>query len=151
MRRAAPITLALAALAPLVALHAEAPPPAHPASLAVTVTGLHSTRGQLVACLWRDKTGFPSCEKSSTALRQVLPVTGTSMHIAFSGLAPGQYAVTVLHDEDGNGKMKHNFIGMPAEGVGVSNNPGGMPGYAKSLIDIAPGSAISIRMRYLLG
>ena len=148
MRRIAPCLLALAALAPPAALFAQAPADAaRPVS--VTVTGLHSSQGQLIDCLWRDKTGFPSCEKSKTARRVVLPVTGTTMHFAFDAVPPGDYAVTVHHDEDRDGKMKHNFIGMPMEGVGVSNNPGGMPGYTKSLVSLAPGSAISIKMRYL--
>lgn len=148
-----PAPIALAALGATM-LAASAPTAAQAerqASLSVTVTGLRSAKGQLIACLWTDKAGFPSCEKSGTALRRRLPVTGTTMQLAFPGLAPGQYAVTVLHDEDGNGKMKRNFIGMPAEGVGVSNNPGGMPGYARSLITVEPGSAITVRMKYLFG
>ena len=47
--------------------------------------------------------------------------------------------------------MGHNFIGMPTEGVGVSNNPGGMPHFSRSLVDLGPASAVSIRMRYLFG
>lgn len=117
----------------------------------VTVTGLRSTEGQVIACLWHEKRRFPSCEKSETALRRAVPVTGTTMHVSLPLPAAGRYAVTVVHDEDGNGKMKKNFIGMPREGVGVSNNPGGMPGFEKSLVDMSPGSAITIRMKYLFG
>ena len=118
-------------------------------TLTVAVTGLHSTKGKLVACLWQDKKGFPSCEKSSTARRVVVPASGTAMQVTFPDVVPGTYAVTIHHDEDGNGKMRHNFIGMPMEGVGVSNNPGGMPGFTKSLVTVSAGSTISIRMRYL--
>lgn len=123
--------------------------PAGQGSLSVTVTGLHSGKGKLVACLWRDSQGFPSCEKSRGATRLVVPVTATTMALSFAGVAPGSYAVTVHHDEDGNGRMKRNLIGMPAEGVGVSNNPGGMPGFAKSLVRVAGDGAITVRMRYL--
>jgi len=119
--------------------------------LDVTVTGLHSSKGQLVACIWRDKPGFPSCEKSKSALRRVIPVSGETMRLSLPLPGPGKYAVTVIHDEDSNGRMKHNFIGMPAEGVGISNNPGGMPGFDKSLVELASGSAITIRMKYLFG
>ena len=117
----------------------------------VTVTGLRSTQGQLVVCLWRDKDKFPSCEKSKTALKRTVPVTDTTMHVTLPLPAEGRYAVTAVHDEDGNGKIKHNFIGMPLEGVGISNNPGGMPGYDKSLTGIAPGGTVTIRMKYLFG
>ncbi|MCP5403927.1 MAG: DUF2141 domain-containing protein [Novosphingobium sp.] len=119
------------------------------APLAVTVTGLHSSSGQLIACLWKDRKGFPSCQKSPSARRLVLPVDGTTMHFAFPDVPRGSYAVTVHHDENGDGRMQRNFIGMPKEGVGISNNPGGMPGFAKSLIDVGTEGRITIRMRYL--
>ncbi|WP_067733745.1 DUF2141 domain-containing protein [Novosphingobium naphthalenivorans] len=146
--------LPLAALLPVLAATtlAAIPATAQPqATFQLTVTDLHSTKGQIVACLWRDKDKFPSCEKSATALKRTFPVTGTTMHVTLPLPASGRYAVTVVHDEDGNGKMKHNFIGMPAEGVGISNNPGGMPGYDKSLTDIAPGGTVTIKMKYLFG
>lgn len=118
-------------------------------TLTVSVSGLHSTRGQLVACLWKDKSGFPSCEKSKTALRKTLRVTGSSMVVSFAGLAPGDYAVTIHHDENADGKMQRMLGMMPREGVGVSNNPGGMPRYAKSLTTVDGQTAISVTMRYL--
>lgn len=154
MPRHARVLAAASLLAPAIAVVIPAAVPAEAqdsGSLVVTVTGLHSAKGQLIACLWRDKDGFPSCEKSKTAMRRTIRVSGPSMEISFPGVAPGQYAVTVLHDEDGNGRMKHNLIGMPAEGVGVSNNPGGMPGYGKSLVTVGGASAITVRIRYLFG
>jgi uncharacterized protein (DUF2141 family) len=125
--------------------------PAQGPQIDVTVTGLHSSKGQLVACLWREKPGFPSCEKSDSTVRRVVPVSGETMHLSLPLPHSGRYAVTVIHDEDSNGKVKHNFIGMPAEGVGISNNPGGMPGFDKSLVDLSPGGSITIKMRYLFG
>lgn len=149
---ALPFAMALplvTALAGLVAteLHAQA----DPAALSVTVSGLKAAQGKLIACLWSDKAGFPSCAKSRTARRIVLPVSGTTMEVAFPGVRPGRYAVTVEHDENGDGKMSHNFMGMPTEGVGISNNPGGMPGFDKSLFSVNGAGAITVRIRYLFG
>ena len=118
-------------------------------SVSITVSGLHSTKGALVLCLWKDKQGFPACQKSRTALRRRVAVTAPSMLVRLDDIVPGQYAVTVQHDENNDGKLQTNFIGMPKEGVGVSNNPRGMPGFSKSLIAITSGSAITIRMKYL--
>lgn len=133
----------------LFAAAAAAQGQAAPDTLAVTVTGLHSAKGKLVACLWKEKPGFPSCGKSRTARRLVLPVNGTTMSLEFPDVAPGHYAVTVEHDENGDGKSGRNFIGMPTEGVGVSNNPGGMPGWEKSLVPLSGPVTLTIRMRYL--
>ncbi|MEO6817582.1 MAG: DUF2141 domain-containing protein, partial [Edaphobacter sp.] len=43
-------------------------------------------------------------------------------------LAAGQYAVTVYLDVNGNHKLDKNFLGIPKEPVGVSNNPKGHMG-----------------------
>ena len=144
------IPFLFAAAATSAPLNAE-PGAAAATSLVVTVPGLRSTKGMLIACLWREKQGFPNCDKSRTARRLTLPVSGSTMQARFTGLAPGSYAVTVHHDEDGNGRLKRNLIGMPSEGVGASNNPGGMPGFAKSLIRVSGDSATTVRMRYLFG
>jgi len=37
----------------------------------------------------------------------------------------GKYAVSVFHDENSNGKLDTNFLGIPREGVGASNNAKG--------------------------
>jgi uncharacterized protein (DUF2141 family) len=119
------------------------------ATLDVTITGIKNTRGTLLTCVYKDKAGFPTCQKSATAIKQKLPIAGATMVVRFTGLPPGAYAVSVHHDEDGDGKLKTNFIGMPKEGVGVSNNPGGIPSYGKAMINIGAGTAISVTMRYL--
>lgn len=145
-------SIALASLTMTIALPATAlADPARPAALTVIVSGIKSTKGKLIACLWKDGAGFPTCQKSKTALRQMPAVTGAMMKISFTGLPAGRYALTVQHDENGDGKLQRNFIGMPTEGVGVSNNPGGMPGYQKSLVTIGADTNILIRMRYLFG
>jgi uncharacterized protein (DUF2141 family) len=59
------------------------------------------------------------------------PVAGRRIHVSekgtvtihFSDLAPGKYAVSVMHDENGNGKLDSNILGIPKEGYGFSNNP----------------------------
>jgi uncharacterized protein (DUF2141 family) len=43
-------------------------------------------------------------------------------------LPPGRYAVSVYLDENGNRKLDTNWLGMPKEAVGVSNNPRGRMG-----------------------
>ena len=61
----------------------------------------------------------------------------------------GSYAASIQHDEDGDGKLKTNFIGIPKEGVGISNNPGGIPRWAKSQVAVNGPTTIAITLRYL--
>ena len=51
------------------------------------------------------------------------PPTGESQTFTFKDLAPGTYALMITHDENGNGKLDTNALGMPLEGYGFSNNP----------------------------
>ena len=49
----------------------------------------------------------------------------------FSQIEPGTYAVSVFHDENSNGKLDTNFLGIPREGVGASNDARGHMGPPK--------------------
>ena len=49
-------------------------------------------------------------------------ITGPTALCTFEGVAPGAYAIAVMHDENGDGKLDKNFFGVPTEGYGVSNN-----------------------------
>ena len=40
----------------------------------------------------------------------------------FEGIPAGTYALVVLHDENMNGKIDTNWIGVPKEGYGFSND-----------------------------
>ena len=44
--------------------------------------------------------------------------------MCFTAPGPGRYAVVLYHDENANEKFDKNFLGIPTEGFGVSNNPG---------------------------
>ena len=49
----------------------------------------------------------------------------------FAGIAPGDYAVSAYHDENANGKLDRNLVGMPKEGIGASNDASGTMGSPK--------------------
>jgi uncharacterized protein (DUF2141 family) len=93
-------------------------------TLTVRVTGARNTKGKIGVTLFQDAQGFP--DDTSKAVRQqsvdIDPNT-MSAQVTFKDLPRGAFAVSVLHDENGNGKMDKNFVGMPKEGYGASNNP----------------------------
>ncbi len=62
--------------------------------------------------------------------------------LVFSGLEPGWIAVSVFHDEDGDGELDTNFIGIPSEPVAASNNPSarfGPPSWEDSRFELPEG------------
>jgi uncharacterized protein (DUF2141 family) len=74
--------------------------------------------------LFQNAEGFPA--DASKALRTqpaaIDPQT-LSAQVVFTGIPQGVFAVMVFHDENRNGKLDKNFVGIPKEGYGASNNP----------------------------
>jgi uncharacterized protein (DUF2141 family) len=85
----------------------------------VNVGTFRNTKGWLGCRLYSSPTGFP---KEPTTRQQQKAITGTTVSCTFEGLPTGTYAVSVMHDENANGKLDTNFLGIPTEGYGVSNN-----------------------------
>ncbi len=116
--------------APRLLAQAKAIPPAPLAqakatgTVTVLITAARSARGKMIVWLFKDAQGFPN--DTSKIFRQqsvgIDPNTKIAQ-VTFKNLPQGTFAVTVLHDENNNGKMDKNFFGMPKEGYGASNNP----------------------------
>lgn len=94
------------------------------ATLTVRVTGARNTKGKIWVTVFRDAQGFPD-DPSKAVRQQSVDIDPNTMsaQVTFKDLPQGTFAVSVLHDENGNGKMDKNFVGMPKEGYGASNNP----------------------------
>lgn len=56
-------------------------------------------------------------------------VEGT-LTITAEDLPPGEYAIRIMHDVNGNDELDANFVGMPTEPYAFSNNARGMFGPA---------------------
>ena len=121
------------------------------ASLEVDITGLRDTRGTIHACLTRAPSHFPDCKRDPAALTET--VNAGARRIVFQGVPPGQYALAIFHDANGNQKLD-TFMGIPREGFGFSRNPAirfGAPRFNKVSIELGPGFArTSVRLQYLL-
>lgn len=93
---------------------------AHARELIVTVTMVKSTKGEVGCALFNNATGFPNANAAMSAQRQA-PSTD-SVVCRFTDIKPGPYAVAVSHDLNGNRRTDTNFLGIPTEDWGVSNN-----------------------------
>ena len=90
-------------------------------NLHIKITGIKKLKGQLGILVFENEDGFPSSPEK--AIKDVLiPVTGEVIDYTFENLPFGEYAVSVMHDENENNKLDTNFLGIPKEGTGVSNN-----------------------------
>lgn len=91
------------------------------ATLQVRVEGLASSEGVLLAALHAGAASWDG--QGRPAAGQRLAARQGSMELVFEDVAPGRYGLLVLHDANGNGRMDSNFLGIPSEGYGFSNNP----------------------------
>jgi uncharacterized protein (DUF2141 family) len=94
--------------------------PAAAADLAIELSGLRVDSGHLQIALVDSAAGWDSQAAPVRATR--IAAAGAS-RIVFEALAPGSYGVLVVHDENDNGRLDTNLLGMPVEGYGFSNNP----------------------------
>jgi len=58
----------------------------------------------------------------------VIKIRDTQARCDFEDIAPGTYALAVVHDENMNGKLDTNWLGIPTEGYGFSNDAKAMLG-----------------------
>jgi len=90
----------------------------------VEIGGLRNDKGQVVCSIYSSADGFPKIgDKAVTIVKS--PISNGHAVCEFRGLKPGTHAVSVFHDENSNGKLDTNFMGIPREGVGASNNAKG--------------------------
>ena len=116
------------------------------------IEGLHSGRGQVVCALFASPDDFP--KRLDRAFARVHgQITAGRATCEFTGIPAGVYAVSVFHDENLNGRLDTNWLGIPREGVGASNNPKprmGPPKFAAAKFQYAGSSMdIEIIVHYL--
>ena len=121
-------------------------------SISVTVKGLRSDQGRCLVYLYTSKEGFPMNPDKAFKNEQGLVQNG-NCKVIFSDLSADVYAVSVIHDENNNGKTDTNFLGIPKEGLGSSNNPKtiGPPRFDDSRFEFkGDDKEVQININYLL-
>ena len=117
--------------------------------LVVAIEGLRSRDGKILVALFDRADGFPD-EKPTIGKTTV--VSGNTPRVVFENVKPGRYALAIIHDENENGKLDTNAIGLPKEGFGFGNNVMGMfgpPSFKNASIVITDESVThTVKMRY---
>jgi uncharacterized protein (DUF2141 family) len=121
-------------------------------TLTVQVTGARNVKGKIRAALFQGAKGFPN-DASQAIQTQAANIDPQSLSakIVFTGLRDGVYAVSVFHDENTNQKLDKNFMGIPKEGYGASNNPKkkmGPPGFEETKFQLS-GQAQSLEIKLM--
>ena len=116
------------------------------AELAIDVHGVRSGDGRVYLAVHGPATRdtFPSGEAVVEGLRA--PARTGTMRFVVRDLAPGRYALSAFHDENDNGELDTNLMGIPSEGYGFGNDASaafGPPSFEAPAVDVDAASGVT--------
>ena len=119
-----------------------------PVTIIIKVTGLHSEKGQVrIAVFNSSETWLDEHPVYSSTIK----VDSQSVTWKLDDVPYGDYGIAAFHDENSNGKMDKNLLGIPRERYGFSNNVRailGPPKWEKAKFSIRnPTTEISIEVK----
>ena len=123
--------------------------PAAAGDLAVEVGGIRSDKGRVYVAVHRpvDNVSFPN---DRGVVAGGWRIAGSEpVRIAFHDLAPGRYAVNAFHDENANGELDTNILGVPQEGYGFANDAAGVmgpPSFADASVVVGDTGTVPARL-----
>jgi uncharacterized protein (DUF2141 family) len=121
-------------------------------TLHVVIEGIKNAKGQVKVGLEKTAAEFDQGPLHEARYRgETIVSKEGQIEVRFRDLPYGTYAVKSFHDEDGNGQLNTNFMGIPTEDYGFSNNARGTMGPAKfeaARFDLdSPEKSITIRLK----
>jgi uncharacterized protein (DUF2141 family) len=136
--------------------------PAQAGDLKVTIVGVRSEADALMIGLYDSAERFKNAIANTAhvgLLKDKRRLIGVTMRartgfqsIGFMQPPPGRYAVVVFHDENDNGLLDDDALGMPTEGYGFSNNATGFfsaPSFDAAAVTVGSADkSISISLTY---
>lgn len=105
--------------------------------ITVQVDGVTSSQGDLVFTVAHNNDEFKvrTADKIFTKISAHAPSTTAVLR-----LPVGECAINVFHDENGNGKIDKNMLGIPKEMYGISNNKysriGAQPPFKEAVVAV---------------
>jgi uncharacterized protein (DUF2141 family) len=103
--------------------------------LEVTVNNIKEAKGTIRVGLFTTEDTF----LKDAAFGKIVKAKGNQVTVVFENLKAGEYAVSVIHDENENGELDTNMVGIPKEGFAFGNNAMGAfgpPSFDKAKITL---------------
>ncbi|MEO6039142.1 MAG: DUF2141 domain-containing protein [Saprospiraceae bacterium] len=84
-------------------------------------TNIRNAQGSIYLAIYDQADKF--LEEKEVYFQKIIPVAEQGeLEITLAGLPAGHYAISCFHDVNGNGELDKNFLGIPTEPYGFSNN-----------------------------
>lgn len=86
----------------------------------IRITGIKGNAGKIIVQVFRDEPSYQAQAPYKKFTFQKNGLTKGTLNVNIQ-LEAGIYGFTLIDDENGNGKIDKNLIGIPKEGFGFSN------------------------------
>ncbi|MFD2552230.1 DUF2141 domain-containing protein [Bizionia sediminis] len=122
-------------------------------SLTVNIENLKNTKGTLIFSLYNSEGSLPDEKFERYYKKKSVKIDDKNIKATFNDLPKGNYAVTVLHDENNNGKIDKKFmLPLPKEGIGFSNYDdfglSNRPNFKDASFDLQKDKTITVKVIY---
>ncbi|MDD4823243.1 MAG: DUF2141 domain-containing protein [Bacteroidales bacterium] len=121
-------------------------------SLTVDVSELRNSKGTVLFALYNREDAFPDEHYKKYFKKLTGEIVNGASTVTFKNLLEGKYAVSILHDENNDGKIKKGSI-LPKEGIGFSNfrsiGISNKPTFSKTSFSVLSDKKIKINIIYL--
>lgn len=115
--------------------------------ITVEISNARNQKGEMCIAIFQNGRGYPNDLKEAVT-RQCVAINNLPWRFR---VPAGEYAIAVLHDEDGDKLMTTRFLGVPKEGYGFSNNAPsklGPPAWDKAMFRLDADRKFTIELTY---
>ncbi|MFD2551694.1 DUF2141 domain-containing protein [Bizionia sediminis] len=88
--------------------------------LTLTVNNIKPIQGHIVIAVFNTETNF--LKEEGRIKKYTMPVTKNTQELVITDLPYGEFAISIYHDENSDGEFNRNYLGIPKEPYGFSNN-----------------------------
>ena len=116
-------------------------------NLSISISNINTAKGNMEIGLFNSEKGF--LKDGAQYLKKKVKIVGNTLNYTFRNLPKGNYAIAVYHDENMNSKCDTNFMGIPTEGFGFSNNfrpKLSAPTFAQTKFSVNGDKSVSIKL-----
>lgn len=115
----------------------------------VIVKNVKTQTGNIRVGIFKDEKSF----LKEAFIGKVVKAEKGEITVVFDNIPAGKYGLSVIHDENENGELDSNMIGIPKEGFGFGNDAMGTfgpPDFEKASVDVRKDNAsFSVSLRYM--
>jgi len=122
-------------------------------SLTIKTEGLENSEGTMVFALYNKDGSIPDQKFKKSYRKKSGSILNNKSEYTFNNLPQSVYAITVLHDENNNGKIDTKFmLPLPDEGVGFSNYRDfglrNRPSFKKASFELTKDTTVVVKVNY---